>query len=193
MSKESIDKIYQEVEPIWEPLEGEDPEWYKRFLIFCHQNGKRSMLAVYRQCGFGKQEDGRPQAIQTSPTWKKKTKEYRWVERALAYDRHLLIQRKKEHLHESDLVVDELFEQAYAAVKVLSSYLDPDVLINTKEAHVRIKAAEAILDRVGFTRRAERALYRAQEEASGGATSGIQIVLTPEAMREAAKYDNRDD
>lgn len=69
----------------WEQLPGEPSEWYNRFHQFLMLPGKRSLLAAYNaeRC-----EKGRERASGCPDNWRSAFKQWRWAERAAAWDAH---------------------------------------------------------------------------------------------------------
>jgi hypothetical protein len=71
----------------WDQLPGEPDLWFGRFFIF--QNlppDERSMLAVYNRVGRKRTRPGTP-AHAVPHRWRFATRQWRWVERAAAWDR----------------------------------------------------------------------------------------------------------
>lgn len=69
----------------WEQLPGEPSEWYNRFHQFLMLPGKRSLLAAYNA---ERGEKGRERASGCPDNWRSAFKQWRWAERAAAWDAH---------------------------------------------------------------------------------------------------------
>ena len=69
----------QERKP-WDRMQGEPFDWHARFQIYRDQGPSRSLAKAYREWT---DSSGKP-----SKTTKAKAKEWRWEERALAFDQH---------------------------------------------------------------------------------------------------------
>lgn len=70
---------------LWERMENEPPIWYRRFERFLFMFPKRSVAAVFHEENSKKLEKTRKND-DPDGTWYEKAKEWRWDERAQAWD-----------------------------------------------------------------------------------------------------------
>jgi hypothetical protein len=71
---------------IWEQLPEESNRWYQRFFAFCLMGPGREMNRAYNQ---ERVAAGRPESAEASGGWRNRAKQFRWLERAQAYDKYL--------------------------------------------------------------------------------------------------------
>ncbi|MCY3903223.1 MAG: hypothetical protein OXF62_17275 [Caldilineaceae bacterium] len=103
----------QERKP-WDRMQGEPFDWHARFQIYRDQGPSRSLAKAYREWT---DSSGKP-----SKTTKAKAKEWRWEERALAYDQHqregeavradAARLRRLDHIHKILTVIAGVIDQA---------------------------------------------------------------------------------
>lgn len=69
----------------WAQQEGESNRWFHRFEMFKLMGTGRSQTAVFNQ---ERVQKGLPESIQPTGAWRKRIKEFNWVDRADAWDKH---------------------------------------------------------------------------------------------------------
>ncbi len=172
------------------PLGPEDNEWYARFLHYLNQPGKRSFRTTYEAWGLGGDGD----QYKVSESWRLRIVEYRWKERAAAYDVARQLARKEGHKATADDVYDDLYAGAQKAVKTIVGYATDRRSFGKNPQHdkIRLQAAMDVLDRLGFGKRAPRPIYAEQAEDADKLIRIELVGLDEAALERLARYDDED-
>jgi hypothetical protein len=125
---------------LWEQIEGEDGEKFEQFMMYLltprsERSIKGTWLRWNREHGIVAESDG------PNSTFYRTTKERRWEERALAYDRHedqvllrRLQERKLKSLVETADLGELLRKKALTAARMLSAVTQSIGQIEGREA-----------------------------------------------------------
>lgn len=172
------------------PLGPEDEQWYARFLNYLNQPPVRSFRTTYEAFGYGSEKD----PYKVSETWRKRINEYRWAERAAAWDVYQQEQRRTDHRASMDAVVDTLFEGAVQAAETLVGYATDRRRLgkDPRKDRIRLQAAESILDRLGIVRRSPRPFYRQQDDDTGQVMEVRLVGLDDLDLEALADWDDED-
>lgn len=100
----------------WDRLPTEHHLAYKGFLFYRDMGPKRTVLDAYRG------ELGKPLAKQASGTYNRWQKDFRWVERALAYDAHLFDMRKAGEAKAAVAIGFDVARERQKAVRLALEY-----------------------------------------------------------------------
>lgn len=100
--------------PIWDIQAGEPPEWFARFTVWLELGPQRTLDEAWRQWVRGTSEAKRSGAKRPNSSWYEKSREWRWRERATAYD---LDQREKRIRADEE----ERLEMARRHVRIANS------------------------------------------------------------------------
>jgi hypothetical protein len=79
-------------ERAWDQLPSEPPSWYSKFLIFRDLGPDRSIRECFLECT---RLSGKEKASMSS-AWSRRSIEFKWIERALAWDKHLSDRRQRD-------------------------------------------------------------------------------------------------
>lgn len=172
------------------PLGPEDQEWFARFLHYMNQPHPRSFRTTYEAFGLGSDKD----PYKVSSAWRERINEYRWSERAGAYDVDQQKARKTEHRATMDDVVDTLFDGAVRAAETLVGYATDRRRLgkDPRQDRIRLQAAESVLDRLGIVRRSPRPLYPEHDDDTDTVLE-VRLVGMDQGQLEAlAAWDDED-
>lgn len=128
--------MYEDVENKWDQLPNEPDRAYARFLVYLHLGPGRSVEKAHNAGKSVKTRNGQ---------WESDCTEYKWPERAAAFDVSMLSQRGAEVVVnwvqsiiglsrlaldqiESGTIKPESVEQLLEVVNVLSSFITPEVI-----------------------------------------------------------------
>jgi hypothetical protein len=101
----------------WDQLPNEPDLWYGRFTAFLRLGTKRSVNAVF------KKENNKKQQKTTAfpgPTWYEAAKEWRWQERARAYDEHQRAEEDRIIAEEREKVLRSGFALQHKRIQALN-------------------------------------------------------------------------
>ena len=76
---------YGEAKP-WEHQPNEPMNWYLRFKRYCRMGVSRSLLRAFNA---EKAEKGHKRSLRISGAYEKRAKQFNWLDRAAAFDRHI--------------------------------------------------------------------------------------------------------
>jgi hypothetical protein len=83
----------------WDQQPGEKALWFERFVMYLQMGTKRTKMGVYNQV---RASNGKTPARDLDPTWFKAAKEWKWADRAAAYDREQAITQRERYEKERD-------------------------------------------------------------------------------------------
>lgn len=94
----------------WEQQPGETPKAYQAFCVYRDMGTKRTLDGAHQE--RARSAPGAHQGKRADGTWKRWSSQYRWVERAIAYDQHLDSERLKAiAIADSDQARQEYLQQ----------------------------------------------------------------------------------
>jgi hypothetical protein len=127
----------------WEQLEGESDAWYGKFERYYLMQGEgRALVEAENRY---RDDKGRERQSYTSGAWARASDEYRWKERAQAYDR---AQRSKLRDRTEDARQDAIAQLVDAAPEV-AARLMRIALGEDKASKVELSAINSVLARAG--------------------------------------------